>query len=321
MEIALVVLCGFALDLIFGDPYWMPHPIKFIGLLIRLIEKTLHGIFPKTKKMEILSGVLLNISILIISFLLPYFILQYASILSIPLKLGIETFFCYQIFATNSLKKESTRVYKYLIKNDINNSRKYLSWIVGRDTDKLSSSQITKAVVETIAENTCDGVVAPLIFMIMGGMPLGLLYKAVNTLDSMVGYKNDKYINFGMFSAKVDDAFNFFPAILTAYIMIGASFILDYDSKNAVKIYKRDKYNHASPNSAKTESVCAGALDIQLAGDASYFGRLYKKKTIGDNKKPIEPFDIVKANRLMYCTAFLGTIFFVLLRVMVVQLI
>jgi adenosylcobinamide-phosphate synthase len=212
------------------------------------------------------------------------------------------------------------KVYKYLKNGDIINSRKYLSYIVGRDTANLSDKQITKATVETISENTSDGVIAPLIFMAIGGAPLAFLYKAVNTLDSMIGYKNERYLYFGRFAAKLDDILNFIPAIISAYFMIFASFILRLNYKNAIKIYKRDKYNHSSPNSAKTESVCAGALDVLLAGDANYFGKQVKKKTIGDDNREIMPKDICIANKLMLTTAIIAVFVLLIIRFLVVNL-
>ena len=213
------------------------------------------------------------------------------------------------------------RVYKYLVKKDILNSRKYLSWIVGRDTENLNEVQITKAAVETVAENASDGVIAPLFYIAIGGAPLGFLYKAVNTLDSMIAYKNDKYLYFGRFAAKMDDVFNFIPAILSSYLMIIGSFILGMDYKGAFRIYKRDRHKSSSPNSAKTESVAAGALRIELLGDAYYFGKLVKKETIGDPLRPIVIDDIKNVNKLMYTAAILGLIIFSAVRFLGVILI
>lgn len=317
MEILVAVIIGFCLDLILGDPSWVPHPVRLIGFLISKGEKFLRRIF---KKNEYIAGVILTIFLTAISFFVPFVILYLCGQVNIYFKIAVESIFCYQILATKCLKVESMRVYKYLTKGDIENSRKYLSWIVGRDTENLNKSAIAKATVETIAENTSDGVIAPLIFMIIGGAPLGFLYKAVNTLDSMIGYKNDKYMNFGKFAAKLDDFTNYFPAIISAYMMIIASFILRLDYKNAVKIYKRDKKNHASPNSAKTESVAAGALDIQLAGDTYYFKKLVKKLTIGDDIRLVKIDDIKIANKLMYATAILAVAILGLIRFGVVLL-
>jgi adenosylcobinamide-phosphate synthase len=308
MEILISVVIGFVLDLIFGDPQWLPHPIRLIGLLISKGEIIIRKVFPKTKKGEFIGGLILAPIIIAIAFILPFVIIHLAGKINIYFKIAINSLFCYQILATKSLKTESMRVYYQLVKKDIPSARKFLSWIVGRDTENLMEEGITKATVETIAENTSDGVIAPLIFIVIGGAPLGFLYKAVNTLDSMIGYKNDKYIFFGRFAAKLDDVVNFIPAIISAHIMIAASFITGLDYKNAYRIYKRDKRNHSSPNSAKTESVCAGALNVQLAGDAYYFDKLVKKQTIGDSNRTIQIEDIPTANRLMYATAIMAVI-------------
>ncbi|MGL5260476.1 MAG: adenosylcobinamide-phosphate synthase CbiB [Lachnospiraceae bacterium] len=308
METLIAIVLGFIIDLFVGDPHSLPHPVSLIGTFISKGEKDIRKLLPKHKNGELIGGVLLNIIILSICFFLPTFLLVLAKSINSHLKIMLETLFCYQIFATKSLKTESMRVYKYLSIKDIAQSRKYLSWIVGRDTKHLEEKEITKAVVETIAENTTDGVIAPMIYMLIGGAPLGFLYKGVNTLDSMIGYKNETYLYFGKFSAKVDDFFNYIPAIVAARLMIIASFLLNLNYKNAYKIYKRDRRNHTSPNSAKTESVCAGALGVQLAGDAYYFGKLYTKKTIGDPIQEIQVEDIKIANKLMYATSICGII-------------
>ena len=212
------------------------------------------------------------------------------------------------MLATKSLKDESMKVFDALIKNDIQKSRYQISMIVGRDTQNLDKEGITKAAVETVAENTGDGIIAPMFYMIIGGAPLAVAYKTINTLDSMIGYKNDKYIYFGKIAAKIDDIASYIPARLSAYLMIVASYILKLNGNMAYKIYNRDKYNHASPNSAHTEAVAAGALGIQLAGDTYYFGELYKKQTIGDNTRRIETEDIRRVNRLLYVVSFLNFI-------------
>ncbi len=320
MEILIAILIGFILDLIFGDPLWLPHPIRIIGLLISKGEIFIRKIFPSTKIGELIGGLILTTTIIAIAFIVPFGILYLAGKIHIYLRIAIHAIFCYQILATKCLKTESMRVYHKLIQNDISNARKLVSWIVGRDTENLNEEGITKATVETIAENTSDGVIAPLIFMALGGAPLGFFYKAANTLDSMIGYKSDKYLFFGRFAAKLDDVFNFIPAIISAYIMIIASFITGLDYKNAYRIYKRDKRNHSSPNSAKIESVCAGALNVQLAGDAYYFGKLVKKKTIGDCNRTIQIEDISITNRLMYTTAIIAVAVLCVIRLAIVVL-
>lgn len=307
MEILISMVLGFVLDLIFGDPMWLPHPIRLIGNTISKGEKVTRKIF---KEKEFIAGMLLSIFVVGMSFIVPFLILYFLGKVNTYLKIAVEAFFIYQIMATKCLKDESMRVYRYLYKKDILNSRKYLSWIVGRDTENLNEVQITKAAVETVAENASDGVIAPLFYIAIGGAPLGFLYKAVNTLDSMIAYKNDKYLYFGRFAAKMDDVFNFIPAILSSYFMIIGSFILGMDYKGAFRIYKRDRHKSSSPNSAKTESVAAGALKIELLGDAYYFGKLVKKETIGDPLRPVVIDDIKNVNKLMYAAAILGLIIF-----------
>ena len=248
--------------------------------------------------------------VLLASAAVPWGILWLAGLVHPYLRFAVECFMCYQILAARSLKTESMRVYRKLQEGNLEESRKAVSWIVGRDTENLTMEGVSRAAVETVAENTSDGVIAPMLYLALGGPVLGFFYKAVNTMDSMIAYKNDRYLYFGRTAAHLDDVFNYIPARLSGLFMILASAILGFDGKNAWRIFKRDRYNHASPNSAQTEAVCAGALDVQLAGDAWYFGVLHKKKTIGDPIRPVEPEDIRRANRLMYGTAVIGLILF-----------
>lgn len=299
---------GFLLDLIFGDPYFMPHPIRLIGKAIEVGEKLTRGCFRQTPQGQMAAGTVLALCILVLSFGVPFGILWLASQVSPLLSIIVESIMCYQILAIKALKTESTKVYTKLAEHDLEGARYQVSMIVGRDTERLSMQQVAKATIETIAENTSDGTVAPLIFLVIGGAPLGFLYKAINTMDSMIGYKNDQYLYFGRFAARLDDVANYIPARVSAFVMIAASLVLKLDYKNAYRIFLRDRYNHASPNSAQTEAVCAGALQIQLAGDAYYFGTLYKKKTIGEAIRPIEYEDIARANRLLYGTAWISIV-------------
>ena len=243
----------------------------------------------------------------------PGGILYLAYHISFYLGLAVESFMCYQILATKSLKVESDRVYQEIQTGDIARARKAVSMIVGRDTQNLTIEGVTKAAVETVAENTSDGVIAPLFYMVIGGALLGFGYKAVNTMDSMVGYKNDRYLYFGRVAAKLDDVANYIPARLSGWLMVAASAFVKMDVKNAAKIYRRDRRNHASPNSAQTEAAMAGALEVQLAGNAYYFGKLYEKPTIGDGIRPVEVEDIRRSNRLLYATAILGAVIFILI--------
>lgn len=322
MTISLVALVmGYILDLIFGDPYWMPHPVRFIGNLISILEKVIRRFISKTKRGEYIGGIILTAIVVSISMVIPLIIILMAKSINTYLALIVESFMCYQILATKSLKVESMKVYDELAKNDLPSARKAVSMIVGRDTKDLTFSGVAKAAVETVAENTSDGIIAPMIFIAIGGAPMGFFYKAINTMDSMVGYKNEKYMNFGRFAAKLDDVVNYLPARISAYQMILSSFFLRYDYKNAFKIYKRDRYNHASPNSAQTESVCAGALDVQLAGNAYYFGKLYEKPTIGDDIREINYDDIKKANRLLYCTSIISIVIISVIKITIILMV
>lgn len=297
-------VAGFLLDCIFGDPVWLYHPIRVIGNLISLLEKAFRKETDGEKQSMVKGGVLWLI-VVSVSFLVPFLLLWVAGKIHPAVRWMLETFWCYQIFAARCLATESGKVYDKLVAQDLEGARKAVSMIVGRDTESLSFEGVTKAAVETVAENTSDGVTAPLIYLLIGGAPLGFLYKAVNTMDSMLGYKNEKYLYFGRIPAKLDDVFNYIPARLTAWFMILAAFLCGLDGKNAWKIYRRDKRKHASPNSAQSEAVCAGALRVRLAGDAVYFGKLYKKDYIGDALKEIEPEDIRRTWKLMYVTTVL----------------
>lgn len=313
----LAIFLGFILDLLVGDPRWLYHPVRLIGKLIEVLEKVLRKAFPKTEKGERLAGLLLVVLVCSMTAGVALGVLFLAYYINFWLGFVAEVIMCYQIFAVRCLKEESMKVYYELEKGDLEESRKAVSMIVGRDTQSLSEEGVIKAAVETIAENTSDGTLAPLFYMMIGGPVLGWFYKAVNTMDSMVGYKNDKYINFGRYGAKFDDVMNFIPARICAIFMIITSFLMGLDAKNAAKIFKRDRFNHASPNSAQTEAVMAGALNIQLAGDAWYFGKLYKKPTIGDAGRNIEYTDIKRANNLLYATAIVALLILGALRIIV----
>lgn len=298
----LPLIIGYLLDLIIGDPQGFPHPIRLIGNIITKLENILR-INLNNEEDERKSGIILWFIVVGFSFIVPFMILYFIYEINEYLGITLESIMCYYILATRSLKDESMKVYTSLKNNNLTEARKFLSYIVGRDTENLDEISIAKATVETVAENASDGVIAPLIFIIIGGAPLGFMYKAINTLDSMVGYKNERYINFGRFSAMADDVANFIPSRISAYLMITASFIIGFDYKSAYRIFKRDRFNHKSPNSAQTESVCAGALNIMLGGSNYYKGILVQKPTIGDNMREIEIQDIKKANKLMYATS------------------
>ncbi len=299
-------LLGFLLDLILGDPYCFPHPVRLIGKLISGLEKGLRGETEQRKeKKELKNGILLAVTVLMITIAITALLLLGAYRYHPYLGVIVETIMTYQILAAKCLKAESMKVYRCLKEKDLAAARKAVSMIVGRDTAALDEEGVAKAAIETVAENTSDGVIAPMLYTALGGPILGFFYKAVNTMDSMVGYQNDTYLYFGRAAAKLDDAVNYIPSRISAYLMIFAAFLggKDFNGRQACKIHKRDSRNHASPNSAQTESVCAGALGLQLAGDASYFGKVVKKPYIGDALRKVEYEDIRRANRLMYLTA------------------
>ncbi|MDD3192539.1 MAG: adenosylcobinamide-phosphate synthase CbiB [Oscillospiraceae bacterium] len=314
MEMVWAILYGYLLDLLLGDPHWLLHPVQIMGWGISGGEKRLRHMFPATPKGELAAGAVLVAGMVLLSFFVPLGLLYAAGLVHPALRFGLEVLFCYQIPATKSLRTESMRVYRPLKSGDLPQARHYLSWIVGRDTQHLDEEHVAKAAVETVAENTSDGIVAPLFYLALGGAPLGFFYKAVNTMDSMIGYKNETYLYFGRVAAKLDDVVNWIPAVLSAWLMIAAAFLLGLDGHNARRIYKRDHKNHSSPNSARTESVCAGALDVQLAGDAFYFGRLVHKPTIGDPIRPVTAQDIPLACRLMNLTSVLSLCLFLAIR-------
>ncbi|MBS6196244.1 MAG: cobalamin biosynthesis protein CobD [Clostridiales bacterium] len=306
----LAVCCGFLLDLLLGDPRWLYHPVRIIGNGISLLEKVLRKIFPKSKTGERIAGGVLVLLIIAFSAGIPLGILYLAYGWRLWLGFALETFMCYQLLAARSLRDESRKVYDALKTGDLEKSRYAVSMIVGRDTKSLDEAGVTKAAVETVAENTSDGIIAPLFYMMIGGAVLGFAYKAINTMDSMVGYKNDKYRFFGTAAAKLDDVVNYLPARLSGCVMILAAYCVGMNGKHAKKIYLRDRRNHASPNSAQTEAVMAGALEIQLAGDAWYFGKLHKKPFIGDPIRGVEIEDIPRSHKLMYATTVLSVVIF-----------
>ncbi|MEG0854561.1 MAG: adenosylcobinamide-phosphate synthase CbiB [Angelakisella sp.] len=303
MRVLVALILGFLLDLCLGDPQGLPHPVVYMGKLITALQKPLRRLFPKSKGGEQFAGVLLVVLVLLCTGAVTCGALFLANYLHPLLGFALETFWCYRILATRSLRDESMKVYSALRHGSLAEARLAVGRIVGRDTAALSEAGVVKAAVETVAENTADGIVAPMLFLALGGAPLGMLYKAINTMDSMVGYKNETYRYFGTAAARLDDVANYLPARLTAWMMIAAAWLLQLNAPNAIKIWRRDRRNHKSPNSAQTEAVCAGALGIQLAGDAYYFGKLVHKPTIGDSLRPVETEDIPRANRLLYATA------------------
>ena len=301
----IALALGFILDLIIGDPIGWPHIVLGYGKLIPFFERSLRRIFPKTPSGELTAGVFLVVIMCLIPLALSIGILYACQLVSPWLRTGIEAILVWQCISLRSLRVASLTVYRPLSENDLPSSRLAVAEIVGRDTAALDTSGVACAAVETVAENTGDGVIAPLLFLTLGGAPLGLMFKAVSTMDSMVGYKNDVYLYFGRAAAKFDDILNFIPARLAGLFMVLSAPLSGLDGKNAWRIFRRDRLNHKSPNSAHTEAACAGALRVRLGGDGVYFGQLVHKPTIGDDLRPIEPVDIVRTNRLMYWTAIL----------------
>ncbi len=318
-------LTGFLLDLILGDPYWLTHPIRLIGNLIAKIEASLlkeknNKTFTNDEKLK--KGKILVITVCLCTGATVFFSLFLAFWIHSIFGLIVESVMVYQILAMKCLKKESIKVYSKLKENNLDEAREAVSMIVGRDTAVLEKTGISKATIETVAENCSDGVIAPMLYLALGGPVLGFLYKAVNTMDSMVGYKNEKYLYFGRAAAKLDDWLNYIPSRISAGLMIIAAFFLgkEFNGKEAYVIFKRDRFQHASPNSAQTESVCAGALGIELAGDAVYFGEIVKKPYIGDAKREVVYEDIVRVNQLLYVSGFLceGICFTVMLALLLI---
>lgn len=307
----LSIYIGYIIDLIIGDPYSFPHPVIYIGKLIKCLENNIRKIFKKEKYLKFAGFILWFITVGL-TYVLTYLIIKLSKFNSITF-LIVNSFIIYTTLATKCLKDEAIKIYDILKSGDIYESRKQLSYIVGRDTSSLNEAEIIRATVETVAENTVDGIISPMFYAFIGGAPLAMTYKAINTLDSMVGYKNDKYINLGFASAKIDDIANYIPARICIIFMTIASLILRFNYKNCFKISIRDRKNHKSPNCAYPEGAVAGALGIQLGGTNIYFGKPVYKPTIGDKYREIEIEDIKKTNKIMYLSSILSLIIFTLI--------
>ena len=293
------------MDLAFGDPPKMPHVVVGMGKMIAWLEKMLRRIVPATPFGELAGGILLVAVAASLSFCLPFFLLSSLARTYPALALAGESIVCYQVLATKCLRDASMSVFAALKKGDLTEARKAVGMIVGRDTAGLDASAVTRATVETVAENASDGVIAPMLYFAVGGAPLALLYKAINTMDSMLGYKDEKYFYFGRAAARLDDFANYVPARLTAFLMIASAAVCGFNWRNAARMYRRDRNAHTSPNAGHPEAVCAGALEIRLGGDSTYRGRLVHKPSLGDPVREAEAEDIRRANRLLYGCAFL----------------
>lgn len=328
MYTTMAILLGVMLDFLFGDPHSRWHPVVWIGKLITASERFFRALFPETPKGKRMAGVCMWLTVASVSAAVPAVCLAFAWRAHPYVYLALAAFMCYQIMAAKSLKDESDKVYAVLRAGSLQLAREAASMIVGRDTDGLDEAGVTRAAVETVAENTSDGCIAPLFFLALGGPVGGFFYKAVNTMDSMVGYKNETYIDFGRFAARMDDVCNFIPARIAAVLMTAAAFlcagprretrmragsdvpppVCGMDGKRAWRVFLRDRKKSSSPNAAQTEAVCAGALGVSLLGDASYFGELYHKETVGDPLREIEAEDIRRSHKLLYVTVMLGTL-------------
>ncbi len=320
LERGCILTLACLLDLLFGDPHWLYHPVQAIGFLISRWERLLWRLFHLREPQDMdrgrkkfagfflvllvllctLSGIMLSLR------LLEHFLGIWAARL-------LQLFWCAQLLAAHSLFAESRKVYTALKKEGLAAGRRAVSMIVGRDTEALDECGVVKAAVETVAENTSDGVVAPMLFFCCFGLPGMFFYKAVNTMDSMVGYRNARYYDFGTAAARLDDLCNFLPSRIAGILMVFSAGICGlfyrnapvFSGRNAWRIFLRDRRKHKSPNSAQTEAACAGALSVQLAGPAVYFGKTVEKLYIGDPIRPVEKEDIIRANVLMLCTALL----------------
>ena len=319
MRILYAALCGFILDLLLGDPAWLTpiHPVVLMGRAISVLEKRLRALFPKTGRGEETAGALLALVMTVGTIALCKLILRLLDTLYSPASFMLEVIWCWQALAVRDLKVEAVRVQTALETEGLDAARQAVSRIVGRDTAALDEHGVARAAVETVAENFSDGCVAPLLYMLLGGAPLALCYKAVNTMDSMVGYKNARWLHFGRVPAKLDDAANYIPARLAALLLIAAAKLCGEDAASAYRIWKRDRRKHASPNSAQCEAAMAGALGLRLCGPAAYFGERHEKPWIGDRRREIVPGDIRRACRMEYAGAVLGLAVFGMIRLLV----
>ena len=315
--IALAMIIAVVLDLFFGDPSIIPHPVVIIGKLISKLEKWLRAHFPESDKGEFRAGVVMAVLIPVVTFVVTAGVCAIAWWIHPVVYLCVQSFWCWQALAMRGLRDESRNVLECLMHKDLDASRRAVGRIVGRDTAELTEAGVAKACIETIAENFSDGVAAPLFYMMIGGAPLALTYKSINTMDSMLGYKNEQYLFFGRAAARLDDVVNYIPSRLAALLWILSAGLCGENMRESWRIWVRDRRNHASPNSAQTESACAGALGVQLAGPASYFGTVYDKPTIGDDIHPVVPQDIIRTLRMLVVASALAAIAVVVIRIVV----
>ena len=314
MALILTAVLAFLLDLLLGDPAKLPHPVVWMGKAITSLEKGLRKTFPTTPRGEMTAGTILVLFLTLGTLALTIVLLWAVAQVHVLLWFALEVFWGWQALALKGLGQESRRVYMALTTGTLDQARQAVARIVGRDTQCLDEAGVTRAAVETVAENFSDGVAAPLFYYLIGGAPLALCYKAINTMDSMVGYRTETYLYFGRPAARLDDVANYLPARLSALLLVAAAWLLGEDGRGAWRIWRRDRRNHASPNSAQTEAAMAGALNVRLAGPASYFGKRVDKPTIGDDIRPIQAEDILRSNRLLYGAGGLSLVLFAALR-------
>lgn len=309
MNHLLALLLGFCVDMVLGDPRCIPHPVRGMGWLIRKLEPPMRKTFPRTERGELHAGICMVVLVVGLTGLTTGLTLGTAGLVHPALKGLLEVVICWQILAARSLRTETMKVVQALEKGTLEDGRRAVSMVVGRDTEQLTEEEVLAAAVETVAENAADGIMAPLLWAALLGPVGGMCYKAVNTLDSMIGYQNKRYLYFGRAGALLDDACNFLPARISGVLMCLAAF-LGFDGKGAFRIFLRDRRNHKSPNSAHTEAACAGALGLRLGGTHLYFGKPVVKPTIGDPVRPICRADVKRANNLALLTSLLALALF-----------
>ena len=314
MEVIWAAIGGFALDLLLGDPRWMPHPVVLMGRCISFLEKGLRRLFSPSHRGELMAGGVLAALLPLATLALTGGALWLCGEIHPGLRFGLEVLWCWQALAARGLWDESRNVWRQLSCGTLEDGQRAVGRIVGRDTRRLDEPGVIRAAVETVAENCSDGVIAPLFYMLIGGAPLAMTYKAINTMDSMVGYRNDRYLFFGRAAARLDDGANLIPSRVGGLLLVLAAGLTGHSAGGAWRIWRRDRRKHTSPNSAQTESAMAGALGVRLAGPTWYFGRLCEKPWIGDGLRPVEREDILRAGRMMYAASALGLLLFCGLR-------
>ena len=308
MHRAAIATLALGLDALAGDPDWLTHPVVRMGQAITALEGMLRTHLPQDAAGELLGGRIMATTMVVGSFGISYAAVQMAGKLHPAARFALETFWGWQCLAMRGLADEAANVQTQLEDATLEEARAAVGRIVGRDVERLTREGVVRAAVESVAESFSDGVIAPLCYLLVGGAPLALTYKAINTMDSMVGYRNARYLHFGRSAAHLDDVANWVPARLAALLIVAAAALCGEDARGAWRIWRRDRRRHASPNSAQTESAMAGALGLELAGPAWYFGELHDKPTIGDDLRPPEPTDIARASRMMRVGSVLGLV-------------